>query len=147
MYHPYSIPLGVHGETSATEGEPELVRALFSMDRWDKESIDGETRKIVKDLLKQQAGDGNWSTFDPLWERYKGFWCSKMTPRMVAYIFRSCFPDEGPLYPQQVQDAGGTYEMFYGVIVGVKGAKVSGEDLEQIWAARDVPRPKTVAGY
>ena len=34
QHHPYSIPLGVHGETSATEGEPEFVRHCSPWTAW-----------------------------------------------------------------------------------------------------------------
>ena len=105
------------------------------MDRTEKENLDGETERIVKDHLKRPVYDVNWSTVDPLWQRYKGLWCSKMTPRVVAYVFCSCFPEEGLLYAQLVRDAGSTYEMVYGIIARAEGARVLGEELEQKLAA------------
>ena len=37
--------------------------------------------------------------------------------------------------------------MVDGVIAKSEGAKVSGKELEQKWAAREVTGPKTLAGY
>ena len=43
-----------------------------------------------------------------------------MTPRVLAYVFCSCFSDEEPLYAQLAQDAAWTYVTVYGLIAGVE---------------------------
>ena len=58
QHDPYLMPPGVHGETSATEGEPKLVRALFSMDRSVMETMDRETKKIFEGPPVRSVGVG-----------------------------------------------------------------------------------------
>ena len=70
-----------------------------------------------------------------------------MAPDLLAYVFCSCFPDEGNIYASLVRDAGWTYEQIYGVASTIGQGRVSGELLEKQWIAMDVPRPKAVANY
>ena len=97
QHHPYSIPLGVQEGTSATEGGPTWSRhcSPWTARTWKRWM--GILRGSLKIFLKRTVYDGNWSSFDPLWQGSKGFWCSKITPRVLAYVFCSCFPDEGRL--------------------------------------------------
>ena len=70
-----------------------------------------------------------------------------MAPDLLAYVFCSCFPDEGNLYASLVRDAGWTYDQIYGVASTIGQGRVFGELLEKQWIAMNLPRPKTVANY
>ena len=70
-----------------------------------------------------------------------------MAPDLLAYVFCSCFPEEGNSYASLVRDAGWTYEQIYNVASTIDQGRVSGEVLEKHWVAMDLPRPKTVSHY
>ena len=99
--------------SSPTHKDPNVqVRALFGTDKLELETVDPETRPVIKDLLKRPVFRGDWATFEPKWDRYRGFWCKRMAPDLLAYVFCSCFPDEGKFYASVVRDAGWTYEQI-----------------------------------
>ena len=67
------------------------VRALFGTDKLELQTLDPETRHVMKDLLKSPVYSGDWVTFKPLWDLYRGFWCKRMAPDLRAHVFCSCF--------------------------------------------------------
>ena len=143
-----SVPDGSVPGSAPTHKDPKFqVRALFGTDKLELETLDPETRQLIKDLLSRAVFRGDWATFEPEWDRYRGFWCKGMAPDLLAYVFCSCFPDEGNLYASLVRDAGWTYDQIYGVASTIGQGRVSGELLEKQWIAMDLPRPKTVANY
>ena len=123
------------------------VPALFGTDKSGVETVDPETRQVMKDLLNRPVFSGHWATFELLWDRYRGLWCKRMAPHLLAYVFCSCFPDEGNIYASLVRDAGWTYEQIYNVSSTIGQGRESGELLEKQWVAMDLHRPKIVATY
>ena len=53
---------------------------MFGTDKLELETLDPETRQVIKDLLKRPVFRGDWATFEPEWDRYRGFWCKRMAP-------------------------------------------------------------------
>ena len=112
----FSVPDGSVPGSAPTHKDPNVqVGALFGTDKLELETLDPETRQVIKELLKRPVFRGDWATFEPEWDCYRGFWCKRMAPDLLAYVFCSCFPDEGNLYASLVRDAGWTYEQIYGV--------------------------------
>ena len=141
-----SVPDSSKPGSAPAHKDPSVqVRALFSTDKLELETLDPETRQVTKDLLKRPVFGGDWATFEPLWHRYRGIWCKRMAPDLLAYVLCSCFPDKGNLYASLVRDVGWTYEQIYNVASTIGQGRVSGELLEKQWAAVNLPRPKTVA--
>ena len=101
----------------------------------------------MKSLLKRLVFSAHWAKFEPLWDRYRGFWCKRMAPDLLAYIFCSSFPDGGNLYVSLIRDTGWTDEQIYNVASTVGQGRVSGELLEKQWVAMNLPRPNTVSNY
>ena len=69
----------------------------------------------MKDTLKRPVFSGDWAKFEPPWDRYGGFLLKRSALDLLAYIFCSCFPDEGNVYASLVQNACWTYEQMYSV--------------------------------
>ena len=139
----FSVPDGSKpGSAPYHKGPNVQVRALFGTDKLELETVDPETRQVIQDLLKRPVFWGDWATFDPDWDRYRGFWCKRTAPDLLAYVFCSCFPDRGNLFASLVRDAGWTYEQIYGVAFTIGQGRVSGELLEMQWVAVDLPRQK-----
>ena len=109
----FSVPDDSEPCSAPTHKGPNVqVRALFGTDKFELETLDPETRQVIKDLLKKPVFRGEWATFEPDWDRYRGFRCKRMAPDLLAYVFCVCFPDEGNLYASLFRDAGWTYEQI-----------------------------------
>ena len=135
------------GSAPNHKGPNVQVRALSGTDKLELETLYPETRQVIKDLLQRRVFRGDLATFEPDWDRYRGLWCKRMAPDLLAYVFSSCFPDEGNLYASLVRDAGWRYEQIYGVASTIGQRRVSGELLKRQWVAMDLSRPKAVANY
>ena len=144
----FSVPDCSVPGSAPTHKDPNVqVRVLFNTDKLGLETLDPETRQVIKDLPKRLVFRGDWATFEPEWDRYRGFCRKRMAPDLLAYVFCSCFPDEGNLYASLARDAGWTYEQIYSVASTIGQGRVSGELLEKKWIAMDLTRPKTLANY
>ena len=70
----FSVPDGSVPGSAPTHKDPNVqVRALFGTDKLGLETLDPETRQVIKDLLKRPVFRGDWATFEPEWDRYRGF--------------------------------------------------------------------------
>ena len=144
----YSVPESFKPGTAPTHKDPKVpVRALFGTDKFALETLDPETRQVIKDLLKRLVFSGDWVTFEPLGNRYTGFWCKDMAPDLLAYAFYAFFQDEGNLHASLLRFAGWTYEHIYNLDSTIGQGRVSGELLATQWVAMNLPRQKAVANY
>ena len=143
---PFSLPDSSKPGSAPAHKDPNVqVWALFGTDKLASEILYLETRQVMKDLLKTLVFRADWVTFEPLWDRYRGFWCKRMVPDLLAYVFCSCFLDGGKA--SLARSAGWAYEQIYNVASTVGQGSVSRELLEKQWVAMDLPCPKTVANY
>ena len=139
----FSVPDTSKPGSAPAHKDPNVqVRALFGSDKLNSETLDPETQQVMEDLLKRPVFSGDWAKFEPLWDCYRGFCCKRMAPDFLAYVFCSCFPDEGNLWARLVRVAGLTYEQIYNAASTIGQGRVSGELLEKQGDAMDLPRPK-----
>ena len=59
-----SVPDDSVPDRAPTHKDPNVqVRALFGTDKLELETLDPETRQVIKDLLKRPVVRGDWATF------------------------------------------------------------------------------------
>ena len=83
----FSVPDSSKTGSAPAHKDPNVqVRVLFGTDKLELGTLDPEAQQVMKDLLKRLVFSGDWATFEPLWDVYRGFWCKCMAPDLLAYV-------------------------------------------------------------